>query len=360
MMAPGAKGKQAGDVYVGPTWSEGLASGISKGMGVYDMAKSRQGQASLKQAKADQAQGRGVIGAHDRQQTADQQATSNQFKQVTQDQGQQRIDNTLSQQDKASLAAANKEAARIKERETDYQRDLDAGNLSHTQAVALEKLKQNGRRELEQLKADLEGGGIIDIEGLNPVDLKALDALPAGERKYARQSLSTIRELNKAAEAAYAVLDADGSFTGGEDVVTGLAEWIVPRPLENAARSGARRLVYDDKERNVKGLITNGAEAFKRARTGANLTQPETVLGENWDPGAPGISDQEALDRTFNIINFLNDGLGDVGLQKRDVYSHTLPEAPEPNDIPPSLSITDLTPEMIDTMSDEELKAYGF
>lgn len=47
MESPGATGIQAGNVYVGPTWSASLASAIRKGRGGYELGKARKGQREL-------------------------------------------------------------------------------------------------------------------------------------------------------------------------------------------------------------------------------------------------------------------------------------------------------------------------
>ena len=334
--APGAQGIQAGNVYAAPTWSASLASGIRKGMGMYDIVKGRQGQEDLQTARDKSSADAGAIAKYGMDVEAEQQG-------ITNFQNSRKIDiqdATLAESvENNSLTRAMKqremEAAASKEQNANSSKwaginfdtyvdpsgegepmpgmPLPGGEIVHPST------KEPIPKHYIPLNKQGEAAEIAANQGVNGEDLSALDALPAGERKYGRIVLSTITGLNKAITEANKVLQAGGSFTGGEDVVVGVAEGVAPKALENTARSLAKRYVYSKEEQNIKGLLTNASEAFKRARTGANLTQPETVLGDNWDPGTPGISDQEALQRAVNIIEFLNEDLKTLNLRQRDV-----------------------------------------
>ena len=367
MMAPGAQGKQMGRVYVGPTWSEGLSSAIKKGMGAYDVAKGRKDRTTAQEAQEETAAGKAAVADEERltkaSAAADAAAMAERGIALKEAQAATDIENTEYERQKA----LDDEERRQRELEEEIEREKETAKQLAIERRRLEKLKGRQERKTNAAEAELEDAGMEDIPGVNPQDLKALEALPAGERKYARQSLSTITELNKAINAASEVLKTGGSFTGGEDVLVGLAEAISPKSLENVARGLAKRGVYEPDEQNVKGLLTNGAEAFKRARTGANLTQPETVLGENWDPGAPGITDQEALRRAVNIASFLNDDLANVGLSSREIATPWAPEMKakgrqqggrkvEPQT---SQAASVITEQDVDNMSLEELKGAG-
>ena len=130
--APGAQGKQAGDVYVGPTWSEGLASGIGKGMGMYDIIKANKERKGLAQAREAKAAGQGAVDADAMYRAAQQQDTENQDRLATADRAERRLTNTIEQQgvaaDLAAAAPGGHSAAHVSSR-------LPAQPAAHTTAA---------------------------------------------------------------------------------------------------------------------------------------------------------------------------------------------------------------------------------
>jgi hypothetical protein len=130
--------------------------------------------------------------------------------------------------------------------------------------------------------------------------------------------LLTFKALDAAVAAGNNLLSKGGSSTGGKDFLPDLANVFLPAGFEDSARGYIGDMTYNEQERAVRGLATNAAEAFKRARTGANLTKPETVLGENWDPGAKGISQEEAVRRMIRIQDYMNLSFEGYGMPQRE------------------------------------------
>jgi hypothetical protein len=339
MMQEMPQGRTVGNQYLAPNWAESLSGAVSKGMGAYDMGKARQGQKGLQQAREGKAQAQGVVAADERRILEEQRGIDEEQRGIdnaataaTADRGERTLARSLAQDE-------TKEAARIEERE----------NLSQyeTEQIRLKEEEMLQKRDLAIMKLAAE---------LDPTA-----NMTNAEKTRINKEAGTFSNLSAAIGAAEKLQSEGGEIGGFKDIpIEKVTKWFgegAGNLLANSDTFG-----YTPAEMAVRGSIDGSVEQYRRAFTGANLTQIEKFLGANWDPTATGIGTQEKIDRSRRLLDVLNNNRGVFNLDALEVpapYQGSAQGAPEPNDIAPSLSITDLTPEMIDMMSDEELERYG-
>jgi hypothetical protein len=241
MMAPLAKGKQAGDVYVGPTWSEGLDTAFQRAMGGYQMGQAMKGRKGLQQARDDQSQARGVIGKSEREQAAGQQATENENATTRLNQSASQIANTASREE-ARIA----EAAAAIERDDAYRKEQQAAKIEAA------RLLQEGKRDLAggkkgkktaaqntaAYRADTFEQGLEDMtevmEIYDPTSWEGLKDKYANKSDFTRWASSTEGEqfqsaANTVKEAALRTATGAAAPQGenAEYIVT-----LIPQPFE--------------------------------------------------------------------------------------------------------------------------------
>jgi hypothetical protein len=241
MMAPGAQGKQMGNVYRAPTWADSLNSAVGKGIGAYDMAQARSGQRGLEKARKGKADATSVIAEEARNAANVQQTTENENATTRLDQSALQIANTATREE-ARIA----EAAAERER-TDAYRTQQA--LAKVEAA---KLLQEGKVDLAGAKgkpktaaqntatyrADTFDQGLEDMKEVmdiyDPTSWEGLKDKYANKSDFTRWASSTEGEQFQSAAATVkeaALRTATGAAApqgeNAEYIVT-----LIPQPFE--------------------------------------------------------------------------------------------------------------------------------
>ena len=328
---PTAQGQSVGPsgIYVAPNWAQNLEVAANRGLGGYLSGKANRADAELDTQRGEQRAAELGVG-------------------LGQAAGEQQIDASNRAQDLAADEAAAGAAVTAKKLERKQElEDIAAENARDDAAIEREDVSdKRDRGYIGIVASDGSGSKVIrqgdvvpdgfiladDYEkpeaaaALHGFDQATADAIgnlgSPTEKKRARDNLLTFRSMGDVLGDAYAIQQQGGNWTGGKgDAMVNFAEWVVPGPFEKTARNWAKDKVFSGDELNIRGRIKNSVEQFKRSRTGANLTQMETILGEDWDPGAEGISEQAAIDRMVALQNYLNISFEGQGLPRQDVWS---------------------------------------
>ena len=339
-MQPGAQGIQAGNVYAAPSWAAQLADAVRGGTAGYMNYKAGQNQQALNDTEDAKAGGNAAIAARDQQQKQDATQFANDRALTTEDQGQQRINiqqsEAVARAGEAAAKVAREEArekTRIRERGEDLAAKIEAGELD-----------QKERIELEEIKASLESQGLSvgALEGLPAEQVAAIKNLKGvGERKYASTILTTMNSMNDVIGDANKALEAGTGYTGKEELKRSALDIIVPKGLEKAVRGFTGGYFYGDDNLALKGRIGNAWENIKRARTGANLTAIEEILGADYNPTAEGISLDQAVERMNFIQEWMNTDFESRGIPPSEITQrwqpgqlNPTPTEHDPSDIP--------------------------
>ena len=290
------QGKQIGDIYVAPTWSESLNAAAQKMIGGYQMGQARKEQTAIDEKRRLSKAAAARVAAE--QARAKQQATAeSELNDLLNAQGDDaRAERQLTQ------AAENARLAR-EGAESRFQRTLSSQD-ARAEAARAHALEMERIRQENKAKPATDAGPKID-----PISLRRL-----------KQEESVFGRLGDAVISAQE-LQAKGMEIG-KPFVDYMAEKSEKIPLGGETLSNiVTNKGYTPEEMDVRGRLDNAVEQYRRAFTGANLTQIEKLLGKNWDPTASGISTDEKIKRAENLMDVLN--------ANRDVFDLSMLEKPQ-------------------------------
>jgi hypothetical protein len=325
LMAEAPQGKQMGDVYVAPTWSENLAGAAQKMIGGYQMGQARKAGNQLGEDREETAQAVGLQKAMERKKAEQQ----------------------LMVENDAALRREGREEAKI---EQSAARDA--------QAIAEADQKQTNRGELtayEKAQLKIKEDTLSQDRDLAIMKLaEKLDPtanMTTAEKTRINKEAGTFSNLSAAINSAEKLQSEGGEIGGWKDVpIEKVTKWFGEGAGNLLANSDS--LGYTPAEMAVRGSIDGSVEQYRRAFTGANLTQIEKFLGANWDPTATGIGTQEKIDRSRRLLDVLNNNRAVFNLDALEVPAPYQGSAPDPSaPVEPTQSIT--TPD-----EEEEYQAW--
>ena len=290
------QGKQIGDIYVAPTWSESLNAAAQKGVGGYQMGQARREQTAIDEKRGLAKTAAAKVAAEEARKEQLATAEKGLAGMVTADQKAAMDERRLQQT--ADIAATNRAAADAR-----LTRTLTAQEQRAAAAQAAQLALEQQRQANKPPAAGAEGEPKID-----PISARRL-----------KQEESVFNRLGDAVLAAKEVQASGGEI--GKPFIDYVAEKAESVPGGGETLSNViMNQGYTPEEMDVRGRIDGAVEQYRRAFTGANLTQIEKMLGKNWDPTANGISTDEKIKRADNLMNVLN--------TNREVFDLSMLEKP--------------------------------
>jgi hypothetical protein len=178
--------------------------------------------------------------------------------------------------------------------------------------------------------------------------------MTSAEKVRINKEAGTFKNLAAAVLQAEKVQSEGGEIGGWKDIpIEKVTSWFgegAGNALANSDIFG-----YTPAEMAVRGSIDGATEQYRRAFTGANLTQIEKFLGANWDPTATGVDTQEKIDRSRRLLDVLNTNREVFDLEAFEVPGkYQGGSAPDSNDIPVDVSVPS-----VDDMTEEEFMALS-
>ena len=291
------QGKSVGPsgIYVGPNWGETIENLTNQlGSGYMDYQANKADAVLDPLRKADSETQRGLDAA------VLQREIDNENRGISRDfRDEERINAEI------EVNAANrKEDLERKDREIARAAAERLAELKIEQSE--NQLDRDGELELLMLEDQLKRSGFGLIEGASPEVNAYVRNLPsATERTTAYEFITTANALGTLIEDSAGLLESGKSWTGARDLAVNIAGGFFDGQAGQVATNLAQGAAYGDDELSFKGRIGNAVEAFKRARTGANLTGIEQILGATYDPSAQGITPEESVQRMKNLAQFI-------------------------------------------------------
>jgi len=323
LFSEGPRGKQVGDIYVAPTWSESLNSAVQKGLGGYQMGQARKEQTSIDDQRAAASSAEAQVAAE--QARAKQLADAEEAIMSTMDSQSDdaRAERKMAQAaELAGLARAAADARAAKSSTSDKRSVV----TFHDPADPAKPL--NLKRDSAGDLFTMDGAAVPPEVASTLAPYKAPspakkegDGIDAVSKRRLKQEESVFNRLGESVNEARALQEKGMEI--GRPVVDYLSEKAEKIPFGGETASNyITNKGYTPAEMNVRGKIDSAVEQYRRAFTGANLTQIEKMLGKNWDPTANGISTDEKIKRADNLMNVLN--------TNREVFDLTALEKPAP------------------------------
>ena len=317
------QGKRVGEVYVAPTWSESLNSAVQKGLGGYQMGQARKEQTSIDDQRAAASSAEAQVAAE--QARAKQLADAEKAIMSTMDSqsDDDRAERKMAQAaELAGLARAAADARAAKSSTSDKRSVV----TFHDPADPAKPL--NLKRDSAGDLFTMDGAAVPPEVASTLAPYKAPspakkegDGIDAVSKRRLKQEESVFNRLGESVNEARALQEKGMEI--GRPVVDYLSEKAEKIPFGGETASNyITNKGYTPAEMNVRGKIDSAVEQYRRAFTGANLTQIEKMLGKNWDPTANGISTDEKIKRADNLMNVLN--------TNREVFDLTALEKPAP------------------------------
>lgn len=331
MLATGpAQGRQTGRIYAAPTWADIAASAVRQGIGGLEMRQARQGQRRLDEDIA----------------RAEQRARQMEVL----EEGQEDVQAELERK-RGLQQAVRARQQELTDRRIDRAQDIE--DVGREEAFSREETAtaHANRMELERLRAELDEEDVEVPSGLDEDTAKAIKGLgSAGERKTASMLLSTTNKLADLEGTMQTALDNDENWSSP---AADFAAETAGNLFGDTARNIAKSRAYNENEKAIRGFAADAVEAYRRARTGANLTGVEIKVGEDWDPTAPGIGPEESYRRTVALNEAVRTALTSMGVPTPDRPKQRA--APEPTD-PSAPAESASAADDYDNMTDEELE----
>lgn len=319
---------------------EAAARGIEKGVGGYMAGKASQGMKKL--SKEQEAVNLAALEAENAKTSADLERAD---EEKTYSRGQDAA--KVEREQKAAEEKLAWDAAMETRRRQESERDREVAEIINpdTGDVTFVKKGQDMpsgymSREMyesrygdygDRLKANPFSDLGVDSEELDQakIDYKTTQSImslgSAVERKDALTAVLAVKEMSKAAQYAAEAIEEGVNFaSGGKDLLVAGAEsvgGILGDSGRKAARNMAKEGVFDEKAKNIRGRIDRSVTAFLRAEGGANLTDIELKLGENWNP-MDAKDEAEAIRRMEVLAEYMNEKLKLYGIPQQDFYSY--------------------------------------
>jgi hypothetical protein len=303
MMAPLAKGKQAGDVYVGPTWSEGLDTAFQRAMGGYQMGQAMKGRKGLQQARDDQSQAAGVIGNYERDQAATQQGVENDARTAAAALDSAGLSETIRANQAKEAAARDTAAADAGERDLVYfhNPDYDPENENSSPTLSFYKGKGNNVEDFFGDRVDVENmtpfraGTAGSGATARPASLQKKDEERAAIQGIIGESITKIDELA-----------AEGKGSSG---LRSLAIEYVPETLKGLAENA---LFEGDEQTQRAANVFIDAQIKEAISTGV-LSDQDIKRLAGLNIAAPGLTPEQQVIRLSAISDIL--GQYDITLE---------------------------------------------
>lgn len=301
------QGKTVGDIYVAPTWSESLNGAAQKLIGGYQMGQARkESQAIDEQQKAAKAAAAQVaVEAARKKELGSEQRN---LQTLT---GQYASSEAAAARLKQQQANADAAAARFQQGQSAAESRFQQGQAATANRFAKTLAAQDAARRAADERARQDRNSRENIAntklllGNNGKGGKGGDGIDTVSRRRLKQEESVFGRLGNAVNEAKDLQDKGQEI--GRPGVDYVAEKAASIPIGGETASNyVTTHGYSKDEMDVRGKLDNAVEQYRRAFTGANLTLIEKSLGKNWDPTANGISTQEKITRTENLMEVLN------------------------------------------------------
>jgi hypothetical protein len=322
LFSEGPRGKQVGDIYVAPTWSESLNSAVQKGLGGYQMGQARNEQTDIDKQRATAASAEAQVAAEQ----AKAKQLSDAEKEIMRTMDSQGDDDRAERQmaQRAELAGLSRAAADARAAKTASATTASSDKrtvVAYTDPTDPTK-PLNVRRDGAGNLSTMDNQPIAPEIAANLVPWKPPtkegNDIDSVSKRRLKQEESVFNQLDSAIIEAKAAQEKGLEL--GRPIVDYLGEKAGQLPIggqtaENVVTNNAV-FGYTPAETEIRGKIDGATQQYKRAFTGANLTLLEELINKNWDPSAKGISTTEKIRRAEELQRVLN--------QNREVFE--LPE----------------------------------
>jgi hypothetical protein len=312
LMAEAPQGKQMGDVYVAPTWSENLAGAAQKMIGGYQMGQARKAGNQLGEDREETAQAVGLQKAMERKKAEQQQDVENQFK-----------DRGL-----ADKAEARAEAQAWREEQAKQRRANDAESLRRFE------IQQAGRKSDDE-RSD---------KRLEKIEDKALQT---ETRQYSTAlgksgvpTLGTAINMLESKLEPFQIKDEDGNSTGEYENIPGIGG------VSNTEVAGGLATAAGDLWTDMKGDPRDAGkprgkdvrQSFQKVMNTVIVNEAgkaqtvQEALRQNRAAGFDIWADDKSFVSGISTIKDLMNAAGEnvnrgFSQEARDTYANALPES---------------------------------
>lgn len=353
---------RAGNVSVaGANPLSAMAQAIRGGTGAYLSMKTGEQQQALdaQEAAAQEAAGRAAWEQQQYERGIDQRdfgagredaanARADKLREIVSRETQAAEDRTATaalqtQKDEAATARGEAEIAAAKELQAQkdkaaYRRELVKAALQRQKdeaAAARDEAEIAAAKELQAQKdeaayrRELVKAGVLPDEavpdvkeatGLDKATEQAIDKLDSVAARNARTSLGAYKNLQDTIAEGNALLADGQTWKTTSELPAALATDLLGEKTGQWVRNFYKNKEFTDEQKRFIGNMANTIGGIRRVRTGANLTGIETILGEDWDPTAPGLGLDEMMQRAVALQKYMNNEFTDTyGLPPREV-----------------------------------------